>query len=203
MPPESPVPEMRPVVTLPTEREISARLDEALDRLGARCIWRPEVSMLCWTHSIRAQADRLRIDRVLELEGRLLGIEVKAPPAQQADLGRDLLQCAQYAVGIVAPNRAEVPATWIGRSLEAVFLATALTGCHEGIIDHWRCAHRLFGPANVGFVCRTRDDALSLRLCGERFWCERYGYHQGMLKRTARVGNGRFVPAAMTAGVAG
>lgn len=177
---------------VPTEAELSAALKEDLARLGSRCVWVEEVWMLCWTHSVRAQADRLRIDYVIELDGRLLGIEVKAPPGKMADLGRDLLQCAQYAAGKIAANRADVPQSWIGRPLEAVFLKTKTTGAHDQMMQHFRAAHRLYGPANVGFLTKEHHKGLTFLLCAERFWTERYGYHQGMLVKNNRVGNGSF-----------
>jgi len=168
----------RPVVQLETEAEISADLVSELTRLGPeRCVFRPEVRMLCWTHATRSKADVLRIDFVAELEGRLIGIEVKKPPEHSSDLGRYLLQSAQYAAGVIAANVADVPQHWIGKPLVAVFLRTKLTGAHERLRDHAATAPRLFGPANVGFVTKERR-GLCLRLCAERFWTEWSGYHK-------------------------
>lgn len=175
----------------PDESSISAALRGQLDGLGDRCIWREEVWMLCWTHSLRRQADRLRIDYVAELDGRLIGIETKAPPEHAVDIGRYLLQCAQYASGIVAPNRQEVPQRWIGKPLAGVFLRTKLYRKDEWIMEHLRAAPRLYGPANVGFLTREKR-GLCLRLSGERFWTEWRGWHQGMLNKASRVGNGSF-----------
>lgn len=174
-----------------TEAEISAQLRSELDRLGDRCIWRSEVWMLCWTHTTRAQADRLRIDYVAELDGRLIGIEAKAPAEHAADLGRHLLQCAQYAAGKIGANRAEVPQSWIGKPLAGVFLRTKLTRTDAWMERHAFCAHRLYGPANVGFIVREAR-GLCLRLSGERFWTEWRGWNQGRLTTHARVGNGSF-----------
>ena len=112
--------------------------------------------MVCWTHSLRAKADILRIDFVAELDGRLLGIEVKKPPEHSRDLGLYMVQSAQYAAGVIGANVADVPQEWIGRPLEAVFIRTKLTGAHQRLRDHTYAAHRLFGPANVGFVTRER-----------------------------------------------
>lgn len=143
---------------------------------------------------MRAQADRLRIDYVVELDGRLLGVEVKGPPEHMSDLGRDLLQCAQYAAGKIAANRSDIPQSWIGRPLEAVFLKTKTTGAHDMMMQHFRSAHRLYGPANVGFVTKEHHTGLTLLLCGNRFWTERRGYNQGMLVKNVRIGNGSFHP---------
>lgn len=181
----------RPAVPLESEAEISAQLEVDLNRLGGRCTYRKEVRMICWTHAQRSKADVLRIDYVAELEGRLLGIEVKKAPEKSADLGRYLLQAAQYSAGVISANRAEIPQTWIGKPLVAVFLRTKLTGAHERLRDHAACAPRLFGPANVGFVTRERR-GLCFRLSAERFWTEWSGYHQGMLNKASRVGNGSF-----------
>jgi len=170
------------------EKELSAELRATLDRLGSRCVYHTEVGVACWTHGLRKQADRLRIDYALELDGRLLGIEVKAPPDKCADLGRDLLQCAQYAAGYITSNRAEVPQSWIGRPFEAVFLCTRAGDADDMLLDHFRSSHRLFGPSNVGLVMRERR-GLCLRLCAARFWTEWSGYHQGMLRKGIRVGN--------------
>ena len=176
---------------LATEAEISAQLCADLARLADRCIFRPEVWMLCWTHTIRGQPDRLRIDFVAELDGRLIGIEAKAPAQHAAELGRDLLQCAQYAAGKIGANRSEVPNTWIGKSLAGVFLRTRVSRHDEWMEKHAFAAHRLYGPANVGFLVRERR-GLCLRLCGERWWTEWSGWNQGRLTTHARVGNGSF-----------
>jgi len=181
-------------VALESEAEISAWLEAELTRLTeSRCVFRREVRMLCWTHSARAQADTLRIDFVAEIEGRLIGIECKKAPSQQVDLGRYLLQSGQYANGIIGANT-HIPQQWTGRPLVAVFLRTKLTGAHEGIRNHAYCAHRLFGPANVGFLTKEKR-GLCLRLSGERFWTEWSGYHQGMLNKNARIGSGSFQPS--------
>lgn len=173
------------------ERDLVTQLHATLDRLGDRCVWRAEVWMHCWTHALRGSADRLRIDIVAELDGRLLGFEVKAPAQQAVELGRDLLQCAQYAAGAIAPNRAEVPRRWIGQSLTAVFLRTTANRSDDFMAAHYRCAPRIYGPANVGFAVRE-SRGLCLRLSGERFWTEWSGYHQGMLTKLARVGAGTY-----------
>ena len=107
-----------------TEAQISAELVGELTKLGERCTFRPEVRMVCWTHSLRAKADILRIDFVAELDGRLLGIEVKKPPEHSRDLGLYMVQSAQYAAGVIGANVADVPQEWIGRPLEAVFIRT-------------------------------------------------------------------------------
>jgi hypothetical protein len=172
-----------------TESEIRAELELDLHRLGDRCIWRAEVWMICWTHSLRDQADRLRIDYVAELDGRLVGIEAKAPAAKCSDLGRDLLQCVQYAAGKIGVNRAEVPNHWIGQPLAGVFLRTKSARQDPRFLEHARASHRLYGPANVGYVTRECYNGLVLRLCSERFGTERRGYHQGMLVKSHRVGN--------------
>lgn len=147
--------------------------------------------MLCWTHSSRAKPDSLRIDFIIELEGRLLGVEVKRPPEHSSDLGRYLVQSAQYAVGVIGANTADIPQSWIGRPIEAVFIRTKLTGAHQRLREHAYAAHRLFGPANVGFLTIERR-GICLRLCAERFWTEWRGYHQGMLTKVSRVGSGQF-----------
>ena len=177
-----------------TEAALSAELRETFARLGARCVWRSEVWMMCWTHALREHPDRLRIDYVVELDGRLIGVEVKAQAAKSSDLGRQLVQCAQYAAGAVAVNRADVPSHWIGKPLAGVFLRTKWAEpSTPRRIDHAKAAHRLFGPANVGFVI-MEPWGMCLRLCAERFWTERRGWHQGMLQKAARVGNGSFQP---------
>lgn len=181
-----------PGTILVTEAEISAGLQEDLVRLGDRCIWHREVWMLCWTHSKRMQADRLRIDYVIELDGRLLGIEVKAPPPHMSDLGRYLVQCSQYAAGKIGANRSDIPQSWIGRPIEGVFLRTRTTGAHDMMMQHFRAAHRLYGPANVGFVTKERHTGLTLLLCGNRFWTESRGYNQGMLIKSSQVGSQKF-----------
>jgi hypothetical protein len=174
-----------------TEAEISAELVADLHRLGDRCLFRPEVRMLCWTHARKGNPDPLRIDFIMELDGRILGIEVKRAPARASELGQYLLQASQYAVGVIAANAASVPQKWTGRPVEAVFVRTKLTRCDDFMKQHAMAAHRLFGPANVGFVTKE-SRGLCLRLCGERFWTQWSGYHQGMLAKITRVGSGKF-----------
>lgn len=179
--------------TIPiTEAQISAQLKQDLNRLGDRCVWRDEVWMICWTHSLREQADRLRIDFVAELDGRLIGIETKAPAEHASDLGRHLVQCSQYAAGKIAANRAEVPQHWIGKGLAAVFLRTKVGRRDEWMEKHTFAARRLYGPANVGFLLRDDPRGLCLTLSGERWWTEWRGWNQGRLTTHARVGNGSF-----------
>lgn len=175
-----------------SEADIARDLKHELDRLGDRCVWRSEVWMLCWTHSTRKQADRLRIDFVVELEGRLIGIETKAPAKQAVELGRHLLQCAQYSAGVIAANRSDVPQRWIGKPLAGVFLRTRLQRNDAFMERHALSAHRLYGPANVGFFT-VEERGICLRLSGERFWTEWSGWHQGMLTKTSRIGSGQFV----------
>ena len=175
-----------------TEAELRQKLDAQLDRIAAqgRCKYVREVWMLCWTHSMREQADRLRIDYVVNLEGRLIGIEAKIMAGQPADLGRHLAQCAQYAAGKIAANRADVPQSWIGKPLDAVFLCTNSKDHRAPHIgDHYHASHRLFGPLNVGYVASEPRKGLVLRLAAERFWTEERGYHAGMMNKGVRVGN--------------
>lgn len=175
-----------------SERDLVARLHAELDRLGQRCVWRQEVWMLCHTHAARKGMERLRIDVVADLDGRLIGIEAKAPPQQAVEIGRALLQCAQYAAGIIAPaNRDGLPRAWIEQPLTAVFLLQNQVRQDDFMARHRDAAHRLFGPANVGFLVRERY-GLCLRLSAERFWTERRGYHQGMLTKLSRGGSGTF-----------
>lgn len=176
------------------ETALSAAFANHLTRLRDRCVWRAEVWMRCWTHAACERADRLRIDYVAELDGRLVGFEIKAPAESAADLGRQLVQCSQYAAGIIAANHADVPQGWIGKPLIGVFLRTTVGRADEFMRDHLRCAPRLYGAANVGFAV-FENRGLCLRLCGERFWTEWRGYHQGMLDKTSRRGNGKFRPA--------
>ena len=177
-----------------TEAALSAELRETFARLGARCVWRSEVWMTCWTHALREKPDRLRIDYVVELDNRLVGVEVKAPAEHAATLGKQLLQCAQYAAGKIAPNRADIPSHWIGKPLDGVFLRTRPAAeNNEWLHNHTFAAHRLYGPANVGFLVMERR-GLCLVLCGNRFWTEWRGWNQGMLQKAARVGNGSFQP---------
>jgi hypothetical protein len=178
-------------VSGPTEAELSADLVSELTRLGERCVFHPEVWMLCWTHSLRQQADRLRIDYVAEIDGRLIGIEVKAAAEHAAELGRDLVQCAQYAAGIIAANRPEVPQHWIGKPLAGVFLRTKYNRQNDWMERHTFAAHRLYGPANVGFLVKEKR-GLCLRLCGERWWTEWRGWNQGRLTDHAPTGSGKF-----------
>jgi hypothetical protein len=60
------------------------------------------------------------------------------------------------------------------------------------MLQHAHSAHRLYGPANVGFVFRTKR-RLELRLCAERYWCEIHGLNNGSIaNKNHRSGNGDF-----------
>ena len=112
--------------------------------------------MVCWTHSLRAKVDILRIDFVAELDGRLLGIKIKdrrsivatlaftwsSPPNTRRGLsGRTSPMCLRNGSAV--------------RS-KPVFIPKKLTGTHRRLQDHAYAASRLTGPANVGFVTRER-----------------------------------------------
>lgn len=179
-----------------SETALKEDLERRLSALGDRVEWRKEVWLLCWTHSLREQADRLRVDYVIQIDGdaRLLGIEVKAAPDKAADFGRAMLQCVQYSFGAVAPATEDrIPRKWIGRPLSAVFLRTDTKALRAYVGDHARASHRLFGPANVGHLFVV-SRGLEMRLCGERFWTEWSGFHQGLLNKSARRGNGSWHP---------
>lgn len=182
------------------EADVSAALREHLDRLvhEGRCVYRPEVWLGVWTHSLRGAMDRLRIDYVAQLDGGpLIGIEVKRRPDKPVELGRALHQCSQYATAVVAVQAADriVPA-WLGQPLKAVFLRVDQRGMAEAIQEHAKAAVRLYGPANVGFAYLTKWNGLNLNIGGDRWWCERYGYRANAMDRTSRVGNGNWKPEA-------
>lgn len=174
------------------EADITAQFEADMARLGNRVILRPQVRMRCWTHAGRVGADTLQIDFVGELEGRLLGFEMKRAPDRCAVLGGYLAQASQYAAGIIGANAADrVPQAWIGKPLVAVFVRTKMTDANQHLLDHARASHRLFGPLNVGFVVRERR-GICLRLCAERFWTEWSGYHGAFENKLSRVGSGVF-----------
>lgn len=179
-----------------SEAEIGTLLDAALDRLGDRCKWRSEVRMLLWQPGRLGQAASGRIDRVLELDGQLLGIEVKGPPERAATLGEYFCQARDYACGQIAPAiTMRCPTMWTGQQLRAVFLAfdtTTLRG-REFYAGHAIAAERLFGPASVGFVDghALREGELVLRLCAGRFWSARWGYNGSLVGHRHRLGSGK------------
>lgn len=187
-------------VSAAPEADVSAALREHLDRLTSegRCIYRPEVWLGVWTHALRGQMDRLRIDYVMSLDGGpLIGIEVKRRPDSEADLGRHMRQCSQYAAGIIAVQAADriVPA-WLGQPLMAVFLRVDQRGMDEAVQQSAKAAVRLFGPSNVGFAYVTKRNGVNLNIGGDRWWCERYGYRANAMDRTVRIGNGNWKPEA-------
>lgn len=175
------------------ERDVCASLDVEFARMSGLLTSHKEVKLLCWTHTTRGHADRLRIDYVVQIkDGPLVGLEVKAGLDQPADLGRALFQCAQYAHGVIAPNLVSViPPTLVGKPLMAVFLYVDFRASAKSVKDHALSAHRLYGPANVGFFGR-KDGRFQMRLSGDRFWCERDGINKGRIAthKTNRVGNG-------------
>lgn len=181
-----------------SEAEVSARVREQLERLRrlGRCEYRAEVGLSCWVHGIRATAERLRIDYVASFDGApLVGIEIKRCPEKARDLGRALVQCAQYAAGVVAPALvSRVPPAWVGRPLMACFLYVDQRGMRDGVLEHAKAAPRLFGPANVGFAYISQWQGLLLQLAAERFWSERHGAGAMATCKVSRIGNGSFKP---------
>jgi hypothetical protein len=178
-----------------TEAELSTDIANRLAALtdAGRAVVAKEVRMLCFTPANRVAPVTLRIDYVVCLDGLLIGIEIKKPPEHAADLGRDLTQCAQYASGVIGAATVDrVPPQWVGKALFAVFLATSAQGCTAFILEHFRAAHRLYGPQNVGFLNRQcrHDDCFELKLCAERAWSKEWGWHRGIVRKTARTGNG-------------
>lgn len=147
--------------------------------------------MLCFTHAAKNLPQTLRIDYIAELDGLLIGIEVKAPPDKAVELGRDLFQCAQYAQGIIAPH-VNTPQEWVGKALWGVFFASDGRYCREYVRQHGTYAQRLYGPANVGFLNRRcrHADCFELFMSGERAWSKEWGWHRGMIKKASRTGNG-------------
>lgn len=178
-----------------TEPELSADLLKRLEILKdcGRADFAKEVRMVCYTHASKASPVTLRIDYVVNLDGLLIGFEVKRAPEAAADLGRYLTQCAQYACGLIGAAMIDrVNPEWIGKALYAVFLVSTTSGCSDMVLSHGRAAHRLFGPQNVSFFVRQcrHDDGFELRLCAERVWCKESGWHRGMVNKAGRSGNG-------------
>lgn len=184
--------------TIRPESEVSKSLVQHLDRLSdeGRCVFYSEVWLNAWTHALKPNADRLRIDFVAQFDsGPPVGIEVKRRPEQPVELGKALHQCSQYAQGVIATQAADrVAPSWLGQPLKAVFLRVEQDGMRETIRQHAAAAVRLYGPANVGFAYVTQSNGLNLNIGGDRWWCERYGYRANAMDRTHRVGNGNWKP---------
>jgi hypothetical protein len=178
----------------PSEKDLANDLEFRLNVLSEshRCIWRAEVRMLCYTHAARgSEPETLRIDYIAMLDGILVGFEVKRPPDRPAELGRCLWQCAQYAQGIIGAATVEkVPQDWIGKALLGVFLVSDASYCTPHTQSHGQYAHRLYGPANVGFLRRKYLDEFELFLCADRAWSKEWGWHRGLVHKSARSGNG-------------
>ena len=179
------------------EREVCAYIESQFERLGSRIEWYKQVRMLCWTHTLKDEPARLRIDYVVRIDGGLpLGIEAKASLNHPADLGRGLLQCVQYAFGLIASATPErIAPELVNLPLQAVFLWAETDLMPQTVVNHREMAHRLFGPANVGFAA-MENRGLELRLCAEKFWNEWSGYHGGgiVTNKVYRSGNGTFSP---------
>ena len=178
-----------------SEKDLCADLELRLSRLSAegRCEWRKEVRMLCFAHAKDGGPRTLRVDFAAKIDGILIGLEVKASPQTGADLGRCLTQCAEYSRGVVGaatPDR--VPQEWVGQPFLATFFVSDSTGAPPSVIEHAQYAQRLFGPSNVGFLRRHYrfDTYFELFLCADRAWSREWGWHRGLINKTARVGNG-------------
>lgn len=177
---------------VPTEDQIKSELEAHLEKLNdiGRCDWRKEVRMLCWIQASRSTPSTLRIDYVAKIDGVLVGFEAKKPPERAADLGKDLVQCAQYAHGVIAAATIDrVHPEWVGQSLLGVFLVSDARYCSDYVQQHGVHAHRLFGPANVGFWSR-RFDCFELHLCADRVWSKDWGWNRGIIGRNHRIGSG-------------
>ena len=175
------------------EAAVCAKLEAYLDRMGERVVLYRQVRMLCFTHANRVRPANLRIDYVARIDdGPIVGIEVKAAITEAADLGRALFQCSQYAAGVIGSATCDrIAPNLVGQPLAAVLLYTDVKGMTDYVKRHGWAAHRLYGPANVGFLFNV-SRGLEMRLCGERYWTEWSGWHQGMISKGYRSGNGTF-----------
>ena len=188
-----------------TEKGFSAELERRLNLLVAagRCEWSKEIRMVCFTHAARAAGEVLRIDYVAMIDGILVGFEVKRAPDRPAEIGQFCYQASQYACGVIGANASHKGVDkWTGKPLFAVFVVTRSwdrSGWNRPTINtlqyldaHLEAAHRLWGPANVGFLtweCRY-PEAFELHLCADRVWSFEWGWHRGMVEKGSRSGNG-------------
>lgn len=183
-----------------TEPELADRLQHIFLRLEevGRCVWRREVRLLHW--GARGKVSTLRADFVASLDGSpLMAFEVKRAAPKAADLGRHLLQCADYARSVVAPMVAEKGVqAWVQQPIRATFLFTDPAAMRPWVREHAKHARRLFGPARVGFAFDHARRGLLLQLCDDTtFWSEfdwrgdaRQHFAGGLVNQRARVGNG-------------
>lgn len=185
-----------------TEPELVDRLKAIFGRLSdaGRCTWRPEVRLLHWIRGGKTKT--LRADFVASVDGSpLLAFEVKRAAEHAADLGRHLLQCADYARCVVAPASAERDVQmWIQQPIRAAFLFTDPASMRPYVREHATAARRLFGPARVGFAFDHSRRGLLMQLCDESvFWSEwdwrggaRQQFNGAVVNQKARIGNGSF-----------
>lgn len=182
-------------MTESVEDMIKARLAKRFAALAAedRCAFADEVWLLTWGH-IAKGAKRVRADFVVSLDGGpLLAVECKGAIGRAAELGDALRQTGDYARAQVAPQviRVGLPQSWIGAPIRWAALAFKYDATREWVEQHEKAAHRLFGPANVGFMRVDKWQGLKFVLGGDRYWSERESWRENAMMRTTRVGSQR------------
>lgn len=177
-----------------------SREQQIVERLGARfaalheagrCMFAQEVRVQTWGH-IAKGAKMIRADFIVSLDDApLCAVEVKGQLEQPVELGRALSQCDDYARATIGVNDVtKVPRLWFGKPVWAAFLAYDRPGSRLTVQDHDVRAQRIYGPRNVGFLERE-ERGLCLRLGGERWWTEWYGWRADAFSRNTRIGSGR------------
>lgn len=175
------------------EDQIKARLEARFTALAAedRCTYAREVWLLTWGH-IAKGAKRVRADFVVCLDGGpLLAVECKGTIARMVDLGDALRQAGDYSRAQVAPQLVGPGIPPVGAPIRWAALAFNYGSMSEPVQRHEEAAHRLFGPANVGFLRVDKWQGLKFVLGADRYWSEAHGWRENAMARTTRVGSQR------------
>lgn len=172
---------------------VKARLEARFSALALedRCAFAREVWLLTWGH-IAKGAKRVRADFVVSLDGGpLLAVECKGTITHMVELGDAMRQAGDYARAQVAPQLVGPGIPPVGAPIRWAALAFNYASMSEPVSRHEEAAHRLFGPANVGFLRMDRWQGLKFVLGSNRYWSEAHGWRADALTRTTRVGSQR------------
>lgn len=176
-----------------TEVDVAFAFDATMEKVVnvKRCKLHKEVYISCFIDQMQPLRD-LRIDRLALLDGALVGFELKAPPNTQADVGKHLFQCVQYANGVVSDKNKHVESDLVGRPLYAVFYVSDFNSIKEAVWQHVLCAQRLFGPARVGFYEPKENTPYApfrLYMSGHPAWDINRGWHHMAASRRTKAGS--------------
>ena len=175
-----------------------ARLPLEQLALEGRCVFRPRSGGV-WTHSLKGQMDRLRIDYMWRrwMAGHWSVWRSSAARNSHPTWGGRWCNVRNTQPRSSRPVGRRIETGMARPPLRRYFCASISAGCVAHLATRRRSRASLRpGECRVAYV--TQHNGLNLNIGGDRWWwCERWGYRaNSAMDRTARVGNGNWKPEA-------